>query len=79
MDLTQVVKGLGGADNITDILACSTRIRVEIIEPAKIAEKLLRSSGALGIVRAHHVVQIVVGAEATKWAGALQEMIAAKA
>lgn len=59
-----ILAGLGGSDNIVDLEACITRLRVEVEDPARVDEAALRSAGAFGVVRTGHAIQVVVGAEA---------------
>ena len=56
-----IVTGLGGADNITDLEPCITRLRVEVKDQEKVDEEALRAAGAFGVVRSERVVQVVVG------------------
>ena len=45
-----IVTGLGGADNITDLEPCITRLRVEVKDQEKVDEEALRATGAFGVV-----------------------------
>ena len=58
---SDIVKGLGGRDNITDLEPCITRLRVEVVDQEKVDEEALRAAGAFGVVRSGRVVQVVVG------------------
>lgn len=58
---TQIVAGLGGQENISDLEPCITRLRVEVVDQAKVDEEALRAAGAFGVVRSGSVVQVVVG------------------
>lgn len=60
----QIVAGLGGADNIEDIEACITRLRVEITDGSQVDEAVLKAAGAFGVVSQGEIVQVVVGPEA---------------
>lgn len=57
----QIVNGLGGRENITDLEPCITRLRVEVLDQEKVDEDALRAAGAFGVVRSGRVVQVVVG------------------
>lgn len=61
---SDIVAGLGGRDNIIDLEPCITRLRVEVIDQKKVDEKVLRDTGAFGVVRSGRVVQVVVGPSA---------------
>ncbi|MBO4238190.1 glucose PTS transporter subunit EIIB [Pseudonocardia alni] len=59
-----IVAGLGGPGNITDIEACITRLRTEVGDPGLVDDAALRAAGAHGVVRSGTVVQVVIGPEA---------------
>ena len=63
----QIVAGLGGRENISDLEPCITRLRVEVVDQEKVDEEALRASGAFGVVRSGRVVQVVVGARSRRW------------
>ncbi|MDR1684580.1 MAG: PTS transporter subunit EIIC, partial [Elusimicrobiota bacterium] len=44
------LKGLGGKENIKTLEACTTRLRAEIIDNAKLDEAALKAAGARGII-----------------------------
>lgn len=56
-----ILKGLGGKDNISDIDCCATRLRVTVKKPELTDEATLRQSGASGVIKKGHGVQIVYG------------------
>ena len=57
-----ILQGLGGAGNVVSVDNCITRLRLEIRDGAKVDEKLIRSSGAAGVIRTgKNAVQVVVG------------------
>ena len=58
---SDIVAGLGGQENITDLEPCITRLRVEVADQTKVAEEALRAAGAFGVVRSGRIVQVVVG------------------
>ena len=45
---SDIVAGLGGQENITDLEPCITRLRVEVVDQAKVDEEALRAAGAFG-------------------------------
>ena len=53
---SDIVKGLGGRDNITDLEPCITRLRVEVVDQEKVDDEALRAAGAFGVVRSGRVV-----------------------
>jgi PTS system maltose and glucose-specific IIC component len=57
-----IIKGLGGKDNILDLEACMSRLRVELKDGSLFDEKLINKTGCNGIVKADDKnVQIVYG------------------
>ncbi len=56
-----ILKGLGGEDNIADIDCCATRLRVTVKEPDHVDEAALKQSGASGVIRKGHGIQVVYG------------------
>lgn len=60
-----IVDGLGGADNIANLDSCATRLRVTVVDTAKVADALLKQSGALGIMKSGTGIQVVYGPKVT--------------
>ena len=56
-----ILRGLGGQDNISDIDCCATRLRVTVKKPELTDEASLKQSGASGVIRKGHGVQIIYG------------------
>ena len=46
-----ITKGLGGANNISDVDCCATRLRVTVNDADKVNEGILKQSGAAGVIR----------------------------
>lgn len=69
-----IVQGLGGKANIESILPCSTRLRVEVVDPGRIQEGLIRQAKVLAVLRVDRVVQIVIGPEADDLAQLIDEL-----
>ncbi|KQT34638.1 PTS N-acetyl-D-glucosamine transporter [Sphingomonas sp. Leaf412] len=56
------VAALGGAANLRAIAACTTRLRLVVVDQARIDEAALRALGAIGILKpSREAVQVVVG------------------
>ncbi|WP_071129793.1 PTS transporter subunit EIIB [Varibaculum massiliense] len=70
----QLLAGLGGTENITEIEPCITRLRVEVKDPQKVDEEVLTSAGALGVVKIDHTVQVVVGPVADELAADMEKL-----
>ncbi len=59
-----ILAALGGTDNVADLEACITRVRVVVEDTDKVDEEGLKKAGAFGVVIHGHTVQVVVGPEA---------------
>ena len=70
-----IVAGLGGAGNISEIEGCITRLRTEVVNPAAVNEAALNKAGAHGVLVAGSVVQVVVGPEADSLADDIQDLL----
>ncbi|GAA4497089.1 PTS glucose transporter subunit IIBC [Pseudaeromonas paramecii] len=57
----QLVTAFGGKDNITNLDACITRLRVSVKEVAKVDQAKLKQLGAAGVVVAGSGVQAIFG------------------
>ncbi len=61
-----IIKGLGGKDNIVELEACMSRLRVELKDGSLFDEGIIKKTGCNGIVRAdERNVQIVYGTTVT--------------
>ena len=56
-----ILKGLGGKANLSDVDCCATRLRVTVIDSAKVDDTLLKQSGASGIIHKGNGVQVIYG------------------
>ncbi|RSO09987.1 PTS sugar transporter [Streptomyces sp. WAC 05379] len=71
----RIIDGLGGAENITDLEACITRLRTEVRDPSAVNVQALKQAGAHGVLTSGPVVQVVVGAEAESLADDIKDML----
>ncbi|GCD12995.1 N-acetylglucosamine-specific PTS transporter subunit IIBC [Clostridium tagluense] len=65
-DFTQIasiiLKGVGGKENVVSIDNCVTRLRLEIKDQVNVNEKIIKSSGAMGVMRPGKTsLQVIVG------------------
>ncbi len=59
-----ILEGVGGAENVTSVDNCITRLRLEVKDYTKVNEKKIRSSGVSGIIRPSKTnVQVIVGTQ----------------
>lgn len=69
-----VVDALGGIDNIEDVDACITRLRVSIKDVEKVNKEALRKIGAAGVLDVKGGIQAVFGAKAILYKNAIIEI-----
>jgi PTS system N-acetylglucosamine-specific IIC component len=67
------VAALGGAANLRDVDACMTRLRVRVLDAARVDERALKRLGARGVVRlGADALQVVVGPVADQLAAGIR-------
>ncbi len=72
------VAALGGADNLVDVDACTTRLRLVVKDGKNVDEAALKALGARGIVRpSPDDLQVVLGPIADQVAGEMRECLTA--
>jgi PTS system N-acetylglucosamine-specific IIC component len=64
----QVIAAFGGRENLVNVDACITRLRMEVADPSKVDQARLKRLGAAGVIEVGNSVQAVFGtaAEALK-------------
>lgn len=71
-----VLTALGGAANLVDVDACTTRLRLQVADAQRVDEAALKALGAKGIVRpGGGAVQVIVGPTAEILADELRQAI----
>jgi PTS system N-acetylglucosamine-specific IIC component len=71
------IAALGGAQNLTLVDACTTRLRLSVADSGKISEPALKAAGARGVLkRDAHNVQVVIGPEADLIADEMRAVMA---
>ncbi len=69
----QYIAAIGGSDNLTNIDACITRLRLGVKDAALVNDALARRLGASGVIRLNNTnVQIIVGFVAEKIANEMK-------
>ena len=57
-----ILEGVGGAANVASVDNCITRLRLEVKDRLLVNEKVIKSSGAAGVIRPGKTsVQVVIG------------------
>jgi PTS system N-acetylglucosamine-specific IIC component len=60
----QIIAAFGGRDNLLNVDACITRLRMEVADKEKVDQDRLKSLGAAGVVEVGNSVQAVFGTQA---------------
>jgi PTS system N-acetylglucosamine-specific IIC component len=60
----QVITAFGGRDNLVNVDACITRLRVEVADNGRVDQARLKALGAAGVVEVGNSVQAVFGTDA---------------
>lgn len=75
----QYLKALGGHDNLENIDACITRLRLTLKDTSVISEKQLKALGAMGVVKlGSNNVQVILGPLAEIVAGEMKKIPASE-
>lgn len=57
-----ILAALGGADNITSLDNCITRLRLSVADMSKVDTNALKANRAIGVVQLNqHNLQVVIG------------------
>ncbi|WP_414443137.1 N-acetylglucosamine-specific PTS transporter subunit IIBC [Burkholderia sp. 22PA0106] len=71
------IAALGGASNLSVVDACTTRLRLSVVDPEQVSEAGLKSIGARGVLkRGGSSVQVIIGPEADLIADEIRTAIA---
>jgi PTS system N-acetylglucosamine-specific IIC component len=60
----QVIGAFGGRENLVNVDACITRLRMEVADKSKVDQARLKSLGAAGVIEVGNSVQAVFGTDA---------------
>ena len=60
-----IAKGLGSKRNITSVDCCATRLRCSVADASLVDEKLLKATGAVGVIVKGTGVQVIYGPQVT--------------
>ena len=57
-----ILKGIGGKDNVVSVSYCTTRLRFEVKDYRQVNEQAVKAAGATGILRpGKNACQVIVG------------------
>ena len=71
-----IARGLGGAGNITSVDCCATRLRCSVDTPELVNEKLLKATGAVGVIKKGQGIQVIYGPNVTVIKSNLEQYLA---
>lgn len=60
-----ILEGVGGVDNLVDIDACATRLRLTVVDENLVNEELLKESGSKGLIKKGKGIQTIYGPQVT--------------
>lgn len=73
---TQIIKYVGGKENISKLIHCSTRLRFSLLDSNKASiEELKKISGVLGAVNASGQCQVIIGNNVIEMFDAVNEQL----
>lgn len=70
-----IIEALGGKSNISEVDCCATRLRVTVYNNEKINETQIKQTGAKGIIKQGHGIQIVYGPHVTSIKNEIEENV----
>lgn len=70
-----ILKGLGGKENLSDVDCCATRLRVTVKDRNLVKDRLLKESGASGVIHKGDGIQVVYGPQVSVIKSNLEDFI----
>lgn len=74
-DSLQIIRALGGSNNIEDVDACVTRLRVAVKEVNQVDKALLKQIGAVDVLEVKGGIQAIYGAKAILYKNSINEIL----
>lgn len=71
----QILAGLGGKENISDLDCCATRLRITVRDVSKVSDAELKRSGASGVIKHGNGVQVIYGPKVTVIKSQIEEIL----
>ena len=71
----QIIAAFGGRENLVNVDACITRLRVEVSDKDKVDQARLKSLGAAGVIEVGNSVQAVFGTDAEALKNDINEIL----
>ncbi|WP_111765678.1 glucose PTS transporter subunit IIA [Nakamurella deserti] len=73
----RLIAAFGGRENLVNVDACMTRLRMEVADPAKVDRSRLKALGAAGVIDVGSNVQAVFGTQADTLKNQIKDALAA--
>lgn len=70
-----ILKGLGGKANLRDVDCCATRLRITVVDSGKVTDRLLKESGAAGVIHKGDGVQVIYGPQVSVVKSRLEDFL----
>jgi len=74
-DALLIIEALGGEENIEDVDACITRLRVSVKDSTKVDKNILKKIGATAVLDVKGGIQAIYGAKAILYKNAVNEIL----
>ncbi|MGN1409507.1 MAG: PTS transporter subunit EIIC [Eubacteriales bacterium] len=71
----RIIRALGGRENIKNLDACATRLRVTVDDGVLVDENALKNTGAAGVIRRGNGIQVIYGPIVTNIKSELEEYL----
>lgn len=71
----KLIEALGGKENIKEVEACITRLRLVLADPSKMNEKAIKGLGAVGILKLGTNIQVVLGTHAERIESEMKDLM----
>lgn len=72
----KVLEAIGGKENINELDACITRLRLNVKDTSMVNRPVLKALGAAGVLEAGNSIQVIFGTEAERIKDDIKEIIA---
>ena len=74
-DSVRIIDALGGQENIEDVDACITRLRVSVKDVEKVNKATLKEIGAVDVLEVKGGIQAIYGAKAILYKNNINEIL----
>lgn len=71
----EILDGLGGRGNLSDVDCCATRLRITVKDPERVNDAKLRATGASGVIKKGNGIQVIYGPKVTVIKSELEELL----